>query len=886
MDSIFHRLTKLIHWAILICLMASIFGESAIVSAQSLKEVTTKDASSTLGVDQCYALDVVFIVDQSGSMSGTQSNNYKDATDPLDQRKYAVESAIDQLTDNALDRCPNSVHRVAIISFGSEARVDLGVSQINPETANEAEVIRARLKQSVQAINMDETDPLDAFELAKSLFTKDFRADTLPSDSGTRKKVIIFITDGEPHPDPVEPLAPYIERMEKEIDEDFPFDETLKNQEACFSTLVDRYEDLDKAPQEEINKCLSDYRVDQKQLDNSYYIFGLFLKSTSDYKSIADTWQRIVSSHQGKMIMLSNNRDDLNSDIRTILSSLIGTKLNVVSCGKFAVNPYLKRAILTFFKNDPKTSVTISYQDAAGQTHTVTDGNVGDSGGFNIAEHNTDLSGLNERYVIDTPYPGIWEITATAGGCENLDAYYDPVVIDPSPYQPNLPAEIAEFTSAPYYDKYHPNYLEYQLKDVDGAILSQADDPRLAIDIDMKVTGPQGTVAYTMAWDAADKLFRTTDPIQVPEEGAYAISMVGTYYDHAGPVSVTSTNYSDIFTERKTLFDQEGITFNVHGVTPFVIVVDQPKADRSLGAVHETIFSGWPLKIHPINVSVSLLDQNGSPLKPETVLTDPDSPFEVTVVSGKQSTSPITLTEDPTKPNTYTGQITNSEFTGKQNIQVKLVSKYNEYYRPQDEVITVSVTRQDGLLTTPGFYYVLLGLLIAYVIYRIIKYFYKKGHRLVGYVLAKQNGAVMRVLNLATGTNTALFGPSFWQRDPARSLEIRSLFIKNIRGPKESTATDINGVPTDDSYDDAKIHFKYRMESGTRGEGDLNANTDQEIGDPDSRISIEYAPSLVESIQFVQSSEDSGQKPNVLSILFFVLAVLAILALLTVMFVL
>jgi hypothetical protein len=886
MDSIFHRLTKSFHWVILICLFVSLFINDTVVFAQSFQPEIAKDTSSTSGIDQCYALDVVFIVDQSGSMSGTKSANYKDATDPLDQRKFAVESAIDQLTDNALDRCPNSIHRIAIISFGSSAKVDLGVSQINPETANEAEVIRTRLKQNVQAVNMDETDPLDAFELAKSLFTTDFREDTLPADNGARKRVIIFITDGEPHPDPAEPLSPYIERMEKEIDEDFPFDETLKNQEACFSTLVDRYEDLEKAPQEEINKCLSDYRVDQQQLDNSYYIFGLFLKSTSNYQTIADTWQRIVSSHQGKMVMLSNNRQDLNSDIRTILSSLIGTKLNVVSCGKFAVNPYLKRAILTFFKNDPKTSVTISYQDASGQIHTVTDGNVGENGGFDIAEHNTDLSGLNERYVINAPYPGIWEITANAGGCENLDAYYDPVVIDPTPYQPNLPAEIPEFTVEPYYDKYHPNYLEYQIKDIDGAILSQADDPRLAINITVKVAGPNGTISYTMAWDAADKLFRTTEPIQVPEEGTYTISMAGTYYDHAGPVSVTSTNYTDIFTEQKTLFDQEGITFKVHGVTPFTINVDQPKADCSLGAVHETIFSGWPLKIHPITVSVSLLDQNGSPLKPETVLTDPDSPFEVTVISGKQSTSPITLTKDPTKPNTYTGQITNSEFTGKQNIQVKLVSKYNEYYRPQDEVIPVSVTRQDGLLTTPGFYYVLLGLLILYVIYRIAKYFYKKNHRLVGFILAKQNGAVMRVLNLATGTNTAVFGSSFWQRDPARSLGIRSLLIKNIQSPKESSVTDPNGVPTDDTYDDAKVHFSYRMESGAKGNGELSAGMDQGIGDPESLSSLEYAPSLVESIQYVQSSEDSGQKPNILSTLFFVLAVLAILALVIVMFIL
>ena len=73
-------------------------------------------------VGDCYSLDVIFLIDQSDSMSGKGSGR---PNDPTEQRVYAPRWAIDWLADNALDICPNAVHRIAVISYGGSTGIDL-----------------------------------------------------------------------------------------------------------------------------------------------------------------------------------------------------------------------------------------------------------------------------------------------------------------------------------------------------------------------------------------------------------------------------------------------------------------------------------------------------------------------------------------------------------------------------------------------------------------------------------------------------------------------------------------------------------------------------------------------------------------------------------------
>src|SRR6266540_503680 len=62
----------------------------------------------------CYSLDVVFLIDQSGSMKGN---------DPSGLRKSAVDWVVDWLGDNVLSYCPAAIHRIAVVSWGDNTEI-------------------------------------------------------------------------------------------------------------------------------------------------------------------------------------------------------------------------------------------------------------------------------------------------------------------------------------------------------------------------------------------------------------------------------------------------------------------------------------------------------------------------------------------------------------------------------------------------------------------------------------------------------------------------------------------------------------------------------------------------------------------------------------------
>src|SRR5262245_45474388 len=62
--------------------------------------------------DQCTGLDVIFLIDESGSM---QFN------DPHQVRGNTVRTVLDILGDNAVYFCPGTQHRIAVLGFGDQS---------------------------------------------------------------------------------------------------------------------------------------------------------------------------------------------------------------------------------------------------------------------------------------------------------------------------------------------------------------------------------------------------------------------------------------------------------------------------------------------------------------------------------------------------------------------------------------------------------------------------------------------------------------------------------------------------------------------------------------------------------------------------------------------
>jgi hypothetical protein len=808
-----HRLYLIITKSFFVLILSSLLIPSNI----AVQAETNPQGTSAL----CYSLDVVFLIDQSSSMSGGFS-----ASDPTQQRKFAVQSAIDYLADTALDKCKNANHRIAVVSFGSVAQTDLEYGEIGPETIQEAIDIRNRLKKKVDVYDLGDTQPLKAFKKASEIFSSNLTTATVSKEAGLRKRVIIFITDGIPYPTQNGWLR-YIQDLKKAVvDNELPFNPVLLEQEKCLEELTVRYSELTKAPDEERNTCLSKYPAAESEFNSSTYIFGLFLRSNDAYTAqYIDAWNEIFESHAGKSIILSKNRQDIPSTIRNLISRLAAVEVSVVKCGTFAVNPYVKRAILTFFKLDPELQVTLDYQDSKGITHSMTGGKQGPDGGFNFGEPPT-FDGANERYVINDPYPGIWNLSAD--NCDGLDAYYDPVQVKPGAYQPNLPAEIPQYELPPYSDIYQPFYLDYQIKDADGRVVPEADDPAFKISINAKVTKPDGSVeSYPMEYKNKEQLFRTTSPIKIPVTGIYSIDLSGTYLSHPGDVTVSTTNYSQVFTEQKTLFEEKGIEFKVHPVTPFSLEIIDPKPNEKLGTVHKTIMNGWPLPISPISFLVKFNDQVGQQLKLADILNDPTNPLEGIIEGGGKTSEPAKFTIDPSDPTLFHGTIENFDYIGSQVLKVKLISGFNEYYRPLQREFEVTIIREDDLFTMASTYRsILIGLILILFLW-ILSWFLGLKNKLSGHLLIKMNGAVVRVLRLANGRNSAYFGLSFWRkRVQTCILSLKVYGAKNLNpGRKTASDDDINEtlpgsirvegkVNSNEGGIPRKIKFKLTLMSG------------------------------------------------------------------------
>lgn len=747
----------------------------------------THDNESPLA---CPNLDVVFIIDQSNSMSGADGQL---ATDPNRQRKFAPETMIDLLADNVLDLCPGAEHRIAVVSFANSERVDLELSNIAPENLTESLQLREALRSKLTDQTFGQTNPKPAFEKAAEILNT-----AAESGEAKRKRVILFLTDGVPC---VAELGctltrntmdttKYVKEMRGQIAQMLPFDSTLLAFEQCMSPLRDQY-GLDIPPQE-ANRCLGDYPADEPAYRNSTYIFVILLKSNQAYyQNTVNEYQGIAAQHAGRLIALSENKLETENVVREIIEDLLGVKASLISCGNFAVNPYLKKARLIIHKIDPGLKVSLSYTDKDGVKHEITDGQSTEAGGFDLLERYY-AYGTNERYVFAFPYPGIWQLTAD--NCDGLDAFYDEIKINPAGYQPNFPSELPQYDRQPYYDAQRPFYVDYRMGDETGRVIAQADNPQFEVKMAVTITDPENkSKSYSMTWVPTERLFRSTEPLQIAMPGKYKIDILGTTYEHAGePAPLVSESYSEVFNTPRELFRHEGVEFTVFPVIPFVIKVISPADGDTLRPIHGTLIEGMPLPIEPIPVRVQIVDRQGNPLDNlNEVLTDAQKALTAFIEVGEERSQIVTLSPDPDVTGGYRGEIPQFDAEGSQTLVVQLQSDFDDHYRPEERRVEVNFSRADYLWTRPVSYIAGLILLILAVAAAIVYNISIRTNKVTGTLVFRDATSVIARFPLNSGKNWAVIRPNTKSEDgrPLRDylqLDLKRIKIENITDPAKS----------------------------------------------------------------------------------------------------
>ena len=774
----------LIHSLVLIVMFLNLWGQTTDTRAAVLEAELGTQTSQT----NCYSLDVVFIIDQSGSMAGQNGV----VNDPTDQREWAPKGMIDLLSDIALDQCPDAHHRMAVISFGTEARVDLPLRDINPDTLDEALRIREDLKKYISADDLGATNPKLAFELAVDILD-----DASPlSGEGIRKRVVIYVTDGEPcvpnlgcnPPNTTMDFDAYVRGMRDEINLSLPFDPVLLQQEICLDGLFEQYGDIEAIPAEEKNACLDQFNVSADAYQNSTYIYLVFLKFGETYSNrLRAYYEEIAEGHAGNVYDLTESRNDIPTLFRIILTRLAGVKATRLSCGNFAVNPYLRKATIVFYKFDAEIKVTLSYTDSQGKRHEITAGQPGSSGGFDVDEYYQ--YGANERYVFDLPYPGIWQLQSE--NCDGLDAFYDPVKINASGYQLSLPTEIAQYDREPFYDQAQPYYLEYQMKDEGNDVIPQADFPEFAVQFQVVVTDPLNVAfPYSMQWVASEQLFRSTTPLQVKDPGEYSVSIYGSTLEHQGEPSPVGDSRAVTFDSTRDLFSHTGLTFSVFPVTPFTFEVLSPEPNQLLSPVHGTIREGWPLPVYPFSIRARITDEQGS-LFPDLadILINPTEALMATVTTGGEQpqSQSITLIPDPSHPGEYTGEFNDFAALGEYQLVVKLQSGYSAHYRPLIQQTMVGFQRGDGTWNLATTYYIILVILIALFLLWIAYNVRIRNNKIGGELVFWDGSTQLASFGLKSGKNWRDISPRELKNNPM--LMLKRVRVTNLGKPGKHAKT-------------------------------------------------------------------------------------------------
>lgn len=308
----------------------------------------------------CDELQVIFIIDQSGSMFGfeDEEGDFVPPTDPTGLRFFAPEEAVDLLGSLRWQAYPDSTIRVAMIHFGDQPRTAMPWQQIDP--ANKAEYEQLLQDLDIYFAPLDNslgnTLFLGPMQAAASLFSQ-----VTPQVDGCPTRLVVLVTDG------------------------LPADGTRGfGWESHLQEVAEYVEQFMPPPDHRI------YVIGVDEAD------AFFTNAESAWANVTGGPDRVLRARsQAEMASL------LTRIINEAAATLIG-RGTVRGCvdegGRMVVPPYLQELRVTLFKATPGLHLEI--RDAGGRA--LTDALPG-----------VTVQGFDEpieSVTVSNPQPGIWQV--------------------------------------------------------------------------------------------------------------------------------------------------------------------------------------------------------------------------------------------------------------------------------------------------------------------------------------------------------------------------------------------------------------------------------------------------------------------------------------------
>lgn len=341
-----------------ICFLFAIFTVLLIISPPLVK---AHQQSSNRYSD---GADIVFVVDQSGSMSGASG---RAPSDPFDLRADAVRYVIERIGITKLYFNQQSRYRIGVVSFGDSARVDLPLTEISAINADGWTQERKNLQSAVKSEPLGFTNIAEGLRVAHDeVFNQ---ADPIPGD---RAKVVIVLTDGRPDlqegPDQTDDTATYFRR-----------------------TLLPQV---------------------QNQFPKSDYLFYIVaIDDINDFWPTTESYWSQMSASRGRALRLAGSTE-MPAAFTGILEDFIHTQAVKLTPGPFQMPAYLQRVIFTILKSSPTAGAQIVRPDGVALTQ---------GGNVDIRSNGS----LIQLIEVSRPVPGQWTITVDSN--TRYDIYFEPV---------------------------------------------------------------------------------------------------------------------------------------------------------------------------------------------------------------------------------------------------------------------------------------------------------------------------------------------------------------------------------------------------------------------------------------------------------------------------
>jgi hypothetical protein len=735
--------------------------------------------------ESCIGLDLVLVIDQSGSMSGSAAR-WPGANDPLGLRYRSPRWVLEWAGDTRLFVCPDVVHRVGVISFGDENRyvIDLPLTRIEPDTFAQWELERDDLKQDIRARDLGYTDYKTGLLQAAAMLD-----DAEPIDGEPRKQAIILLTDGWPCvarlgctlEDDTMDRGSYMRDLEAQVERDLPFDSGLLVRERALRDA--ETESGWPLPAETYNEIIRDYPVPDYAYGNSTYIWVVAMNDVVPYlDTVGGDLEEIATSHGGGLIDLEQNLTEIPKTFLSIVSRITGMRLTALLCGPFPMEPYLEGALIHVFTSGEDIEVRFELDG-----HILERGE-GDTEFFGMEDYV--LDGTIEHYRFYRPKPGMWNIWASDCRPVAFQAFLDTIPVVAERVQPTQDESLPQFDEPPFSDPSLPIYLRYQVRErATGEPF--AEDPDYPLSITGMITMPDGTVSPLEMRHEANGTYVSVEPLPVGQVGTHEYTLTATAPGIAEPIV--------------SIFDVED-SYVVGPVTPFMLHIQTPGAGEVI-SLHGDIRER--LAVQPIPVRISLVDSDGKPLAASEVLVgDPVDAFEATVTAAGQRES-FTLAPDPSDPDSFVGQATNVESEGHHQLVVEMVGDYRrDKYRLIDSTARVSFERADSLWTQPLTYQGLGGLAGVFVASLAGLMIYGRTNPVVGQLVFVSAGMhEMGRISVSRGRrNVKIGGKELQARHAALGLtHVRAKNAESVPGQPRSIEVflqDQDGIALDDTLSD------------------------------------------------------------------------------------